>query len=175
MTWDEVTALAKRLPQVEEASSYGTPGLKVRGKLLTRLRLEDDSLVLIGVGFDEREMLMEAAPEIFHTTPHYKDYPSVLARLAAVDPGTVFNLLERRWRAVAPKRLVKAYDEAAGDCAAPPPGRDRLQGRRPSARNTNWPKARPGRKVNSPAMTKAPTIRFSTTRWWRATRAVRPK
>jgi hypothetical protein len=115
MTWDEVTALAKRLPQVEEASSYGTPGLKVRGKLLTRLRLEDDSLVLIGVGFDEREMLMEAAPEIFHTTPHYKDYPSVLARLAAVDPGTVFNLLERRWRAVAPKRLVKAYDEAAGD------------------------------------------------------------
>ena len=32
------------------------------------------------VSFDEREMLMEAEPETFHITAHYKDYPSVLAR-----------------------------------------------------------------------------------------------
>jgi hypothetical protein len=111
MTWEEVLDIALSFPEVEEGTSYGTPGLKVKGKFLTRLRAEDNSLVLVDVTFDEREMLMEAEPEVFHITPHYKDYPSVLARLDRVDPGTVRGFLERRWRHVAPKKLVKAYDE----------------------------------------------------------------
>jgi hypothetical protein len=114
MTWDDVRRIALALPLVEESTSYGTPSFKVKGKFLTRLRPEDDSLVLVDVPFDEREMLMEAAPEVFHITPHYKDYPSVLARLETVDPGSVRNFLERRWRNVAPKRVVKAHDEAGG-------------------------------------------------------------
>ena len=111
MTWDEVAAIGLALPEVEVSTSYGTPALKVRGKLLTRLRPEDDSLVLVDVGFDERELLVEAEPETFHLTPHYKDYPHVLARLASVDAGTVARMLERRWRAVAPRRVVQAWDE----------------------------------------------------------------
>jgi len=81
MTWEEVCKIALSFPGVEEGASYGTPGLKVNGKFLTRLRAEDNSVVLVDVTFDEREMLMEAEPEVFHITPHYKDYPSVLARL----------------------------------------------------------------------------------------------
>jgi len=111
MTWEEVCKIALSFPGVEEGASYGTPGLKVNGKFLTRLRAEDNSVVLVDVTFDEREMLMEAEPEVFHITPHYKDYPSVLARLEGVDPGSLRNFLERRWRHVAPKKLVKAYDE----------------------------------------------------------------
>ncbi len=112
MTWDEVRAIALSFPGVEESTSYGTPSFKVKGKFLTRLRAEDNSLVLVDVTFDEREMLIEAEPAVFHTTPHYKDYPSVLARLEGVDPGSVRNFLERRWRNVAPKRAVKAFDES---------------------------------------------------------------
>ena len=111
MTWDEVVAIGLALPEVEVSTSYGTPALKVRGKFLTRLRSEDDSLVLVGVGFDEREFLIEAEPQTFHITPHYKDYPTVLARLGRVEAATVARLLERRWRAVAPKRVVTAWDE----------------------------------------------------------------
>ena len=111
MTWDEVRAVALTLPGVEEGASYGTPGFKVNGKFLTRLRAEDNSLVLVDVSFDEREMLMQAEPGVFHITPHYKNYPSVLARMDSVDPGSLRNLLERRWRHVAPRRMVKAYDE----------------------------------------------------------------
>jgi hypothetical protein len=112
MTWDEVVTIARSFPGVEESTSYGTPSLKVNGKFLTRLRSEDASLVLVDVGFDEREMLMEAEPKVFHLTPHYQGYPSVLARLDGLHPGSLRNLLERRWRNVAPKRLVKAYDAA---------------------------------------------------------------
>jgi hypothetical protein len=111
MTWDEVRAIAQSFPEVEESTSYGTPALKVKGKLLTRLRPEDDSLVLVDVGFDEREMLIAAEPATFHTTPHYKDYPSVLARLGSLRADALRHFLERRWRAAAPKRVVRAYDD----------------------------------------------------------------
>ncbi len=110
MTWDEVVAIGLALPEVEVSTSYGTPALKVRGKFLTRLRPEDDSLVLLEVGFDEREFLMQAEPQTFHLTPHYLPYPSVLATLGSVDAGTLARLLERRWRTVAPKRVVKAWE-----------------------------------------------------------------
>jgi len=110
MTWDEVRQIALSFPGVEESTSYGTPSFKVAGKFLTRLRPEDDSLVLVDVPFDERDMLMEADPETFHTTPHYQDYPSVLARLSRVHPGSLANFFERRWRNVAPRKLVKAFD-----------------------------------------------------------------
>jgi hypothetical protein len=110
MTWDEVRQIALSFPGVEESTAYGTPAFKVAGKFLTRLRPEDDSLVLVDVPFDEREMLMDADPETFHITPHYQNYPSVLARLARVHPGSLANFLERRWRNVAPRKLVKAHD-----------------------------------------------------------------
>ena len=105
-----MVAIGLALPGVEVSTSYGTPALKVRGKFLTRLRTEDDSLVLLEVGFDEREFLMEAEPQTFHLAPHYQPYPSVLARLASVDAGTLARLMERRWRTVAPKRMVKAWE-----------------------------------------------------------------
>lgn len=104
MTWDEVVALGATLQNVTVSTSYGTPALKVRGKLLTRLRPEDDSLVLLDVPNDERDMLMAAEPDIFHTTSHYDGYPTVLVRLATVDAPTLLDFLTRRWRNVAPKR-----------------------------------------------------------------------
>ncbi|MDN3572191.1 MmcQ/YjbR family DNA-binding protein [Methylobacterium longum] len=91
-------------------TSYGTPALKVRGKLLTRLRPEDDSLVLPDVPLDERDMLIDADPGTFHTTPHYDGYPIVLARLDALEPARLMPFLERRWRGVAPRRLVIDLD-----------------------------------------------------------------
>lgn len=110
MTWEVVQAIALAFPGTEESTSYGTPSFKVAGRIVTRLRAEDDSLVFLDVNFDEREVLLEADPVTFHITPHYKDHPVILARLAEVHSGTVTSFLERRWRSVAPRRLVKLYD-----------------------------------------------------------------
>ena len=112
MTADQVRDLVLSFPETEEGTAYGHPAFKAFGKFFTRIRGEDDSLVIVGVSFDEREMLMEAEPDVFHLTPHYQNYPSVLARLSKVDPHTVRAFLERRWRAVAPKKFLKAFDAA---------------------------------------------------------------
>ena len=110
MTLDEMREIALSFPGAVEGTSYGRPSFLVNKKFFTRLRREDDSLVLLEVSFDEREMLMEAEPETFHFTAHYKDYPSVLARLASLHPGSFRAFLERRWRECAPKRFLKAWD-----------------------------------------------------------------
>jgi hypothetical protein len=112
MTADEMDAIVMAFPMTEKGVSYGRPSYKVNGKFFTRLRREDESMVIMEVGFDEREMLMEAEPGTFHFTAHYKDYPCVLARIATLHPGSLKAFLERRWRKIAPKKLVKEWEAA---------------------------------------------------------------
>jgi hypothetical protein len=115
VTADEMDAIVMAFPMVEKGMSYGRPSYKVNGKFFTRLRAEDNSLVVMEVPFDEREMLMEAEPGTFHFTAHYKDYPCVLARIDDLHPGSLTAFLERRWRKVAPKKLVKERDAAQAE------------------------------------------------------------
>ena len=112
MTVDEAVAIILSFPEVEEGAAWGKPAYKAAGKFFTRLRAEDDSLVLMGVGFDEREMLIEAERQTFHLTDHYRNQPTVLARIASLDPGTLRRLLDRRWRKLVTKAQVKAYEAA---------------------------------------------------------------
>ena len=93
---------------VEKGASYGKPAFLLAKKFFTRLRDEDASAVLFVGSLDEREMLMEVEPDIFHVTSHYKDYPIVLARLSKLDANTLRGMLHRHWLHIAPKNLVKA-------------------------------------------------------------------
>jgi hypothetical protein len=112
MTRDEAHAVIMSFPEVVLGTSYGKPSYLAFGKFLTRLRVEDNSFVLLEVGFDEREMLMEVDPQTFHFTAHYKDYPSVLARVAGLEKEQLRGFIERRWRKLAPKRWLKAHEAA---------------------------------------------------------------
>jgi hypothetical protein len=114
MTVDEMRDICLSFPGASEGSSYGKPAFLVNKKFFTRLRREDQSLVLMEIPFDEREMLMQAEPDTFHYTAHYKDYPCVLARIATLHPGSLRAFLERRWRKIAPKAAVKAWDAGKG-------------------------------------------------------------
>ena len=110
MTFDEVRQIALAWPEVEDGTSYGTPALKVRKKLLVRLREDGDSLVMPGVPQDERDMLVERAPKVFYFTDRYRDYPMVLIRLSKAKRTTVEPLLRRQWRTLASKGAVTAFD-----------------------------------------------------------------
>jgi hypothetical protein len=115
MSPDEVREIALSFPGAEEGTSYGQPSFLVNKKFFTRLRREDASLVLLEVSFDEREMLIEAEPATFHFTAHYKDYPSVLARIETLHPGSLRSFLERRWRKIAPKKVVREWEAARAE------------------------------------------------------------
>lgn len=108
MTRDEAHRLILSLPHVEEGTSWGYPSYKAAGKFLTRIRDEDASLALYVASIDERDMLLEADPESFHITDHYRNYPMILARIERVDPAWLEAVLLARWRKLVPRKLQAA-------------------------------------------------------------------
>ena len=110
-------ALKRKLlawPGVNESSHYGQPSIKAFGKFLTRLKEDGDSIVVSGIPFDERDMLIETQPDVFYITDHYRNFPSVLVRLSPSDSARVEAMLRRRWRELAPKKLRAQFDAQAG-------------------------------------------------------------
>jgi hypothetical protein len=109
--------IALSLPEAEEGSAYGSPAWRVRGKLFARLR-EDQETVAVRVERGERELLIGAEPDVFYVTDHYRNYAWMLVRLAAIAEDELAEVLEDSWRRAAPKRLVKARDQAQGPARA---------------------------------------------------------
>jgi hypothetical protein len=97
------------LPGVEDGTSYGTPALKVRGKLFVRLH-QDGGCFVLRAGILDRHILIQAQPEAFFITDHYRNYPWVLVRFAAIPRSALPELLERAWRLVAPKTLLAEWE-----------------------------------------------------------------
>ena len=110
VTYETVRQIALTFPYVEEGTSYGTPAFKVKGKLFVRLREDPDSLV-IRMPFDQRAELMEADPETYYITDHYRGYEYMLVRLSKVHPDALRELLQTSYRAASPgKRRLNARD-----------------------------------------------------------------
>jgi hypothetical protein len=101
--------IALSFPEAHEKPSYGSPAIFIAKKFFTRLRDEDDSIVWIVDSIDERDNLMELDPKTYFITAHYRDYPAVLVRTSRISEAMLKKLLERRWRAIAPKKLLKEY------------------------------------------------------------------
>ena len=114
VTYDQLKREALRLPDVAESSSYGTPALKVRGKLMVRLK-EDLETVVLRTRWEDRERLMTLYPEAFHVTDHYRAHPWVLLRLSAAPRVHLPKWLESAWRLAAPKSLVKKHHPDDGN------------------------------------------------------------
>jgi len=95
---------------VSKGPSYGTPGFRVRKRFLARL-WEDGETLVVKCGDEERDFRMQADPNTFFITDHYRGYPTVLIRMTKVRPDDLREVLEEAWRRNAPKRLVEEYDE----------------------------------------------------------------
>src|SRR3954454_1555844 len=95
VTWATVRALA--LPGVEESTSYKTPAMKVRGKLIARLK-EDGQTIVVPMTLAHRALRIQADREVFFVTEHYVPYPYVLVRLAIVTRTDLRERLQDAWR-----------------------------------------------------------------------------
>ncbi len=107
--WQRAVQLAARFPGTEESRSYGTPALKVRGRLLARLRSEAEGGLAIKCEFERRDVLLGADPKTFFLTDHYESYPMVLVRLEIISDEALLDLLEDAWKSAAPERLLRDF------------------------------------------------------------------
>jgi hypothetical protein len=113
---DRLRAAARDLPEVVEGTSYGTPALKVGKKLITRVK-DADTAVLV-CPLDEKELLLESAPNLYFETDHYKGWPALLVRLDRIGEDELRHRLERIWLRQAPNKLTKAWLAARKPSAA---------------------------------------------------------
>jgi hypothetical protein len=89
------------MPEVEAIDRRGTPVLKVRGVFLAGLAqhksAEPRSLV-VRSPYEERDLLIEDAPDTYYTTDFYRPYPLVLVRLEQVNRDALRDLLAVSYR-----------------------------------------------------------------------------
>jgi hypothetical protein len=111
VSFADVAKAALALPEVAESTSYGTPAVKVRGKLMLRLR-EDNETLVVKSSWENRERLMTLEPDVYFLTDHYRAYPWVLARLPRLTVRALPALVESAWREAAPKALLKKREAA---------------------------------------------------------------
>lgn len=104
----KLLSAAAGLPGVVEATSYGTPSLQVGRKFLCRVK--DPATIVLMCPLGEKEMLLEAAPDIFFETDHYRGWPAILVRIERIAPDELRHRLRRAYLMQAPAKLAKQLE-----------------------------------------------------------------
>jgi hypothetical protein len=124
-TWDDVRRLALGLPETTERESRGRAQWRVRDRLFVwerPLRASDIGALgdaapdgpILGARVGHlvaKEALLADNPRAFFTIPHFDGYPAVLARLDAIEPDELEEVVVEAWLCRAPKRLASRYAE----------------------------------------------------------------
>jgi hypothetical protein len=126
--WEDVRRIALALPEASEVVSRDLRQWKVKDKLFVwerPLRRSDYEALgdaapdgpILGARVEHvgaKEALIADDPGVFFTTPHFDGYPAILVRLGEISHEDLDEVIVEAWLCRAPKRLVKAYLEAAG-------------------------------------------------------------
>ena len=92
-----VRTIAMKLPDVEEGTTFGFPAFKVCGKPFAwfpKKKEVEPGTLGVRMSILEREYRIKEKPAAFYVTPHYFDYPSILARVSELTASELKELLE---------------------------------------------------------------------------------
>jgi hypothetical protein len=100
-------AAAAGLPEIETGTHYGTPSLKVGGKAFVSIK--NAETVVLSLPLDQKELLIEMAPDIYFQTDHYIGWPSLPLRIDAIGDEELQLRLTEAWRFRAPKKIRATF------------------------------------------------------------------
>ena len=133
VTFDTVREIGRQLPGVEAGTAYGSPMLRVNGRIFTGIAVnrqaEPDSLMVYVADFEQRDMLLEEDPDTYYVKPHYERAPVVLVRLSRVTREALEDLVRGAHRIVS--RMPPARRRARKPAARRPRSLGRGSTRRP--------------------------------------------
>ena len=108
--YERYLKIALALPGAAAATYRGTPSVTVYGKFLSRWRTEAEGGLAIRCDFLDRQIMLQAQPDVFFLTDHYVNYPAILVRIEKASRDVLLDVTERAWRFVAPEKFVKQHD-----------------------------------------------------------------
>ncbi len=107
LTKAEARKIALSLEGALERPYFNKPSVFVGEDFITRVHDKENAMVLPVAGMEMRDMMLEAEPELFYITEHYRNFPMILVRLAALDSKTLKNLLAARLLRLAERKTRK--------------------------------------------------------------------
>jgi len=112
---DTIRQIALSFPGVEEAETFGSPNWRVKQGMLAcpAGHVQEDNILALKVGIMEAEFLIEAEPDVYFLTDHYRSWGGVLVRMDKLSAASLQHIFEKAWRRLARKRDIKTYDEKA--------------------------------------------------------------
>ena len=105
--FEAVRKVGLALTGVEVGTAYGSPALKVGGKMFACIaihRSAEPASLVVRIAFDRRDELIAADPATYYVKEHYVDYPCVLVRLGRVHADALPDLLRMAWTFVSSQR-----------------------------------------------------------------------
>jgi hypothetical protein len=106
---DQLRQFALSLPEAEEKIHFERASFRVRNKIFATLS-EDETEAVLKLSVEEQTALVAVDPETFFLVG-WNSQGWIGVRLGQVDAEEMWQLLVSAWRNVAPKRVVKAFDE----------------------------------------------------------------
>ena len=106
ITFDTVRKIGLALPGVEEGTTFGAPALKLKGQMMTCIpthKSAEPNSLAVRMDFEERDDLLNEAPEKYYVKEHYLNYPVVLVRLQRITAAELKDLLNMSFRFVSRK------------------------------------------------------------------------
>src|SRR5581483_74487 len=88
--------IALAIPGSKEVLWFRKPAVFLHDRFLTKVHDKEEAMTLQVASMEMRDMMLEAEPELFYITDHYKNFPFVLARLSALTPKTLKEILVGR-------------------------------------------------------------------------------
>ena len=88
--------IALAIPGTVEVLWFRKPAVFLHDQFLTKVHDKEEAMTLRVSSMEMRDMMLEAEPELFYITDHYKSFPFILARLSALTPKVLKEILVGR-------------------------------------------------------------------------------
>ena len=107
LTFDAVREIGLNLPGAEEGTAWGTPVLRVDGRIFAGIAIHksaESNSLMVRVDSAVRDEMIVEQPELYYTAAHYENYSCVLVRLSKVRRDVLEDLLRMSHQFVLEKR-----------------------------------------------------------------------
>ena len=108
ITRKEGWKIALAIPGSEEVLWFNKPAVFLHGQFLAKVHDKEEAITMRTSSRDMRDMMLEAEPELFYITDHYRNTDFILARLSALTPRLLKDMLVAR-----AARLAETKDKVA--------------------------------------------------------------
>jgi hypothetical protein len=136
LTKTEAWKIILAMPGAENRLWFNQPSGFIHDRFLAKVHHKEHAVTLQVGSMEMRDMMLEAEPALFYITDHYRKFPFVLIRLAALTRTVLKEILTGRAKQLAemppPKRAKKPARPSKTVMKKPAPPKKNVAKKRPA-------------------------------------------